>query len=92
MDGNFSENKVEHEIIKRDKKEEIIRLSIQYSLVTQFTSFVAVEKREPGEDLSRRKENIPSLLELVAKENVDELPYMGNYSPPPNATQSFDPS
>jgi len=38
-DGNYDEDRVKHEIIKRQRKEKIIELSIQYSLVTQFTSF-----------------------------------------------------
>jgi len=40
-DGNYDKDALVHEIIKRKKKEEIIKLSIKYSLVTQFTSFGA---------------------------------------------------
>ncbi|KAL6044894.1 Protein mono-ADP-ribosyltransferase parp4 [Balamuthia mandrillaris] len=73
-DGNYDQDKVRHEIIKREKKDGIIELSIRYSLVTQFTSFVAIEKREPGERIA---EDAPTMEELVRKEDVDELDYMG---------------
>ena len=33
-------------VVKRDRKDYIISLSKEYSLVTKFTSFVAVEHRE----------------------------------------------
>ncbi|ELR19183.1 ubiquitin domain containing protein [Acanthamoeba castellanii str. Neff] len=72
-DGNYDKDALIHEIIKRKRKEEIIKLSTQYSLVTQFTSFVAIEKREAGE----QKVEGPSIEELVQKETVDSLPYVG---------------
>ena len=34
------------QIIKRDRKSYIINISKEYSIVSQFTSFVAIEKRE----------------------------------------------
>ena len=52
----------------------IIELSKEYSIVTQFTSFVAIEKREEGEVVA---EDAPTMEELVEKEAVDELAYMG---------------
>ena len=52
----------------------IIELSKEYSIVTQFTSFVAIEKREEGEVVA---EDAPTMEELVEKEDVDELAYMG---------------
>jgi poly [ADP-ribose] polymerase len=72
-DGNYDKDALLHEIIKRKRKEEIIKLSIQYSLVTQFTSFVAIEKREKGEEVREG----PTIEELVQKETVDALPYVG---------------
>ena len=35
-----------YQIIKRDRKSYIINISKEYSIVSQFTSFVAIEKRE----------------------------------------------
>ena len=34
------------QIVKRDRKAFIINTSIEYSIVSQFTSFVAIEERE----------------------------------------------
>ena len=34
------------QIIKRDRKSYIINISKEYSIVSQFTSFVAIEERE----------------------------------------------
>ena len=34
------------QIIKRDRKSYVINISKEYSIVSQFTSFVAIEKRE----------------------------------------------
>ena len=55
-------------------KQYIIELSKEYSIVTQFTSFVAIEKREKDETVA---EDAPTMEELVEKEDVDELAYMG---------------
>lgn len=60
---------------KRDKKDYIITLSKEFSIVSQFTSFVAIEKREKDERFD--EDNGPSILELVAAESVDILPYIG---------------
>ena len=65
----------ESQILKKNLKNSIIKISVDYSIVTQFTSFVAIEKREKDEDLS--KKSGPSILELVGKETVDALDYMG---------------
>jgi len=34
------------QIVKRNLKNYIIKLSVDYSIVTEFTSFVAIEKRD----------------------------------------------
>ena len=39
-----------YQIIKRDRKSYIINVSKEYSIVSQFTSFVAIEKREKVSD------------------------------------------
>jgi poly [ADP-ribose] polymerase len=95
-EGSLAEDRVEHEIVKHDRKAYIINLSKEYSIVTQFTSFVAVEHRDEvpiGQFLvyyvecklgmvytqseRLRKPSGPSIEELVAKEDIDILPYMG---------------
>lgn len=63
------------QVMKKNKKNSIIQTSVEYSIVTQFTSFVAIEKREKDEDFSQP--HGPSIHELVDKENMDILAYMG---------------
>jgi len=78
------------QIIKRDRKSYIINVSKEYSIVSQFTSFVAIEKREKvwtditnylvdtcWQDEKFDQSKGPSMAELVDKENVDTLQYMG---------------
>ncbi|XP_065065834.1 protein mono-ADP-ribosyltransferase PARP4-like isoform X2 [Rhopilema esculentum] len=74
-DGTLSESRTEHEMLKREMKDKVIELSIKHSIVTQFTSFVAVEERKDGELYD--DVNAPSVDELVEMENVDFLAYMG---------------
>jgi len=71
-DGNYDENRVQHDIIKRKRKDEVIALSIKYSIVSQFTSFVAIEDRDNDSPT-----NAPPISQLVHQEEVDELSYMG---------------
>ncbi|KAL4233481.1 Protein mono-ADP-ribosyltransferase parp4 [Mactra antiquata] len=71
-DGVLSPDRIDHEIVKMNTKNFIIELSKEYSIVTQFTSFVAIEKRDKDDDIA--DENIPTLSELI--DNVDELMYM----------------
>ncbi|KAL8191011.1 UNVERIFIED_CONTAM: hypothetical protein K2H54_066665 [Gekko kuhli] len=71
--GILHENKAEHEMKKQQLKSLIIKLSLENSIVTQFTSFVAIEKRNVNEDQGADTLNV---AELVAKEDVDILPYM----------------
>uniref|UniRef100_A0A8C7BSE6 Poly [ADP-ribose] polymerase n=1 Tax=Neovison vison TaxID=452646 RepID=A0A8C7BSE6_NEOVI len=72
-DGILHENETNHEMKKQILKSLIIKLSKENCLITQFTSFVAVEKRD-GKELP--SPNIPNIWELIAKEDVDFLPYM----------------
>ncbi|XP_035659528.1 protein mono-ADP-ribosyltransferase PARP4-like [Branchiostoma floridae] len=74
-DGTLHSDRMHHETKKMGLKPYIIDLSKEYSIVTQFTSFVAVEKREKDEDLTTGEG--PSIAELVEKESVDILSYMG---------------
>uniref|UniRef100_A0A8D0UPN1 Poly [ADP-ribose] polymerase n=1 Tax=Sus scrofa TaxID=9823 RepID=A0A8D0UPN1_PIG len=72
-DGALHEDETHHEMKKQTLKSLIIKLSKENSLLTQFTSFVAVEKRDGNELPSP---HIPNISELIAKEDVDFLPYM----------------
>ncbi|XP_054433436.1 protein mono-ADP-ribosyltransferase PARP4 isoform X2 [Pteronotus mesoamericanus] len=72
-DGILHENATSHEMKKHILKSLIIQLSKENSLITQFTSFVAVEKRDGNQSAFP---NTPNILELTAKEDVDFLPYM----------------
>ena len=73
-DGSLNEDRTKHEMLKREMKDKIIKLSIEHSIVTQFTSFVAIEERKDGEKFDPMEG--PSISELVEKENVDLLSYM----------------
>ncbi|KAM6157375.1 protein mono-ADP-ribosyltransferase PARP4 isoform 2-T2 [Erethizon dorsatum] len=72
-DGVLHEDEANHEMKKQIMKSLIIKLSKENSLITQFTSFVAVEKRDGNESPFP---NIPNVSELIDKEDVDFLPYM----------------
>lgn len=63
------------QILKRDRKSYIINISKDYSIVSQFTSFVAIEEREKDEKFD--SSHGPSIMQLVEKEGVDKLSYMG---------------
>ncbi|KAM3935680.1 protein mono-ADP-ribosyltransferase PARP4-like isoform 3-T3 [Leptodactylus fuscus] len=76
-DGILHEKENENEMKKQEMKSFIIQLSKEYSLVTQFTSFVAVEKRSAEETIDTE----PNILEIVSAVNVDILPYMDWSSP-----------
>ncbi|XP_015672315.1 protein mono-ADP-ribosyltransferase PARP4 [Protobothrops mucrosquamatus] len=69
--GMLDENETEHEMKREQLKSDIIELSLKNSIVTQFTSFVAIEKREGDEDQSG---DILHHLEPVDKHDVDILP------------------
>ncbi|KAM7179848.1 protein mono-ADP-ribosyltransferase PARP4 isoform 5-T5 [Macrochelys suwanniensis] len=72
-DGILHENETEHEMKKHTLKVLIINLSMENSIITQFTSFVAVEKRKVNEV---QHAGLPNILELIAEEDIDFLPYM----------------
>jgi hypothetical protein len=73
--GVLSAEKSDHKLVKRDRKQDVIQLSIEYQIVTQFTSFVAIEHREKGEDPSRLL--ALKITDLLVNESVDQLGYMG---------------
>ncbi|XP_053871480.1 protein mono-ADP-ribosyltransferase PARP4 isoform X2 [Malaclemys terrapin pileata] len=72
-DGILHENETEHEMKKHTLKVLIINLSVEHSIITQFTSFVAVEKRDVNEV---QHAGLPNILELISEEDIDFLPYM----------------
>ncbi|XP_053376593.1 uncharacterized protein LOC123533425 [Mercenaria mercenaria] len=71
--GILDDDRVKHQVLKNEKKQYIIDLSKKYSIVTSYTSFVAIEDRQQDVcDVSI----IPSIDDLIKKETVDILPYI----------------
>ena len=71
-EGVLDQDATKSEMKKLQRKDSIIKMSQEFSIVSPYTSFVAIEHREPGEE-SRQG---PSVDDLIAKENVDILPYI----------------
>jgi hypothetical protein len=63
---------VKHAVVQQSKKEELIKISTAYNVLTQWTSYVAVEERLPNMEFYSNL-SIEKLLEM---ENVDELSYI----------------
>ncbi|XP_046570901.1 protein mono-ADP-ribosyltransferase PARP4-like [Haliotis rubra] len=76
-DGMLSADRTQHEILKLNLKNYVIDLSKEYSIVTQFTSFVAIETRDEDEKKGLRESGGPSIFELVSGHSMDILDYMG---------------
>ncbi|KAL1268029.1 hypothetical protein QQF64_033392 [Cirrhinus molitorella] len=72
-DGILGSSEAEHEGKKAELKSYIIELSKEFSILSQFTSFVAIEEREQNE-LETGFTDIPK---IISEENVDILPYIG---------------
>uniref|UniRef100_A0A8C2G128 Poly [ADP-ribose] polymerase n=1 Tax=Cyprinus carpio TaxID=7962 RepID=A0A8C2G128_CYPCA len=72
-DGILANSEAEHEGKKAEIKTYIIELSKEFSILSQFTSFVAIEEREQNE-LDTGFTDIPK---IISEEDVDILPYMG---------------
>ncbi|XP_016143869.1 poly [ADP-ribose] polymerase 4-like [Sinocyclocheilus grahami] len=72
-DGILGNSEAEHEGKKAELKSYIIELSKEFSILSQFTSFVAIEERDQNE-LDTGFKDIPK---IISEENVDILPYMG---------------
>ncbi|XP_057708800.1 protein mono-ADP-ribosyltransferase PARP4 isoform X2 [Corythoichthys intestinalis] len=71
-DGNLHSNEAEHESEKSQLKSFIIDLSKEFSILSQFTSFVAIEEREPVQ----AEQGFTDIPKLLAEEDVDILPYI----------------
>lgn len=55
--GLLHEDESENELIKKQYKQDLIELSIKHSVVSSFTSFVAIEERD-GQEIQPGKENL----------------------------------
>ncbi|XP_061580075.1 protein mono-ADP-ribosyltransferase PARP4 isoform X2 [Cololabis saira] len=71
-DGNLDTGEADHEGKKAELKSFITELSKEFSILSQFTSFVAVEER----DLEQPEDGVTDIPELVLEEDVDFLPYI----------------
>ncbi|XP_016302141.1 poly [ADP-ribose] polymerase 4-like [Sinocyclocheilus anshuiensis] len=72
-DGILGNSEAEHEGKKAELKSYITELSEEFSILSQFTSFVAIEERDQNE-LDTGFTDIPK---IISEEDVDILPYMG---------------
>ncbi|XP_028249031.1 protein mono-ADP-ribosyltransferase PARP4 isoform X2 [Parambassis ranga] len=71
-DGNLDHSEAEHEGKKAELKNFIIELSKEFSILSQFTSFVAIEER----DSDQAEDGFTDIPKLLADEDVDFLPYI----------------
>uniref|UniRef100_A0A8C7VSN5 Poly [ADP-ribose] polymerase n=1 Tax=Oncorhynchus mykiss TaxID=8022 RepID=A0A8C7VSN5_ONCMY len=71
-DGSLHTNEAEHEGKKSVMKSFIIELSKEFSILSQFTSFVAIEER----DSEQPDAGFTDVPKLISDEDVDFLPYL----------------
>ncbi|XP_060944071.1 protein mono-ADP-ribosyltransferase PARP4 isoform X2 [Limanda limanda] len=71
-DGSLDTDEAEHEGKKAELKSYIVELSKEFSILSQFTSFVAIEERDPA----KPEEGFTDIPQLIAEEDVDFLPYI----------------
>ncbi|KAL0963604.1 hypothetical protein UPYG_G00308500 [Umbra pygmaea] len=71
-DGSLHMNEAEHEEKKAELKSFIIELSKDFSILSQFTSFVAIEER----DSMQTDVGFTDVPKLISGEDVDFLPYL----------------
>uniref|UniRef100_A0A672JAG4 Poly [ADP-ribose] polymerase n=1 Tax=Salarias fasciatus TaxID=181472 RepID=A0A672JAG4_SALFA len=74
-DGNLGADQGQHESCKAELRSFIVNLSKEFSVLSQFTSFVAIEDRVSEDAFT----DVPKLL---AEEDVDFLPYIDWNAPP----------
>ncbi|CAF1295428.1 unnamed protein product [Rotaria sordida] len=65
----------ENELIKVQCKRDLIDLSIKYSVVSEYTSFVAIEERDAKTDKQTLQPGV-RLLDVMLDRDADLLPYM----------------
>eukprot|EP00066_Takifugu_rubripes_P029339 XP_011618605.1 PREDICTED: poly [ADP-ribose] polymerase 4 [Takifugu rubripes] len=81
-DGNLDADEAQHEGKKAELREFIVGLSKEFSILSQFTSFVAIEERG-----SAQEQGFTDIPKLIAEEDVDFLPYISWSSPQTAADQ-----
>jgi hypothetical protein len=69
------ENREVDELVKREMKAKIIDVSLKYNLVSQFTSFIAVEDEKDFSEKEKVSET-PDISEIAGRHIVDKLPYI----------------
>ncbi|KAK3106810.1 hypothetical protein FSP39_000300 [Pinctada imbricata] len=72
-EGILNDNFILQKLEKQNKKDYIIELSKKFSIVTQYTSFVAIEERNEEDE----RLDSESVEKLLGEESVDILPYVG---------------
>ncbi|CAF1056543.1 unnamed protein product, partial [Adineta ricciae] len=72
LDADESEN----ELIKVQYKRDLIDLSIKHSVVSAYTSFVAIEERDTKSNVENHQPGV-RLLDIMLESDTDLLPYMG---------------
>ncbi len=72
-DGFFDGDAIRSEIIKSQRKQNIVDLSCEYSIVTKLTSFIAVEDRSPS---GSKKGVAQTMQDVSGPIKIDELSYM----------------
>ncbi|XP_077946964.1 protein mono-ADP-ribosyltransferase PARP4-like isoform X2 [Gasterosteus aculeatus] len=71
-DGSLDGDEAQHEGRKAELKRFIVELSKEFSILSQFTSFVAVEERNS----TQTEEGVTDIPKLISEEDVDFLPYL----------------
>ncbi|CAF3765986.1 unnamed protein product [Rotaria sp. Silwood1] len=74
--GLLDVDESENELIKVQYKRDLIDLSIKHSVVSAYTSFVAIEERNVKTDIKTLQPGV-RLLEVMLERDVDLLPCMG---------------
>uniref|UniRef100_G3P0Z8 Poly [ADP-ribose] polymerase n=1 Tax=Gasterosteus aculeatus TaxID=69293 RepID=G3P0Z8_GASAC len=69
-DGSLDGDEAQHEGRKAELKRFIVELSKEFSILSQFTSFVAVENS------TQTEEGVTDIPKLISEEDVDFLPYL----------------
>ncbi|XP_033740043.1 protein mono-ADP-ribosyltransferase PARP4-like isoform X2 [Pecten maximus] len=72
-DGLLSPDGLNQQRMKMDLKDYVIKLSKEFCIVTQLTSFIAVEKREKDEKMT----SAPDIEELLETEHRDVCAFLG---------------
>ncbi|CAF4077169.1 unnamed protein product [Rotaria sp. Silwood2] len=73
--GLLDVDESENELIKVQNKRDLIDLSIKHSVISTYTSFVAIEERNVTEDIKTLQPGV-HLLEVMLERDVDLLPYI----------------